>query len=111
MNGGIGYAREKISLAIYILATAPGGIKKRLLSAFNECIAVQDDDFPEDLRGDWSWINNQMTKFGPVKDAQGTVLIGQCENTMRRIRNSTAVKIAEKLFALEDELRDREETT
>ncbi|MEK6876217.1 MAG: hypothetical protein AABX63_02305 [Nanoarchaeota archaeon] len=68
---------------------------------------VSENDFPPELRDNWKWIINQLTRLGPVYHSDGTVFIGALDNTLSRIKNSTGVKIAERIVALEDELRNR----
>jgi hypothetical protein len=41
-----------------------------------------------------------MTKFGTLTNSEGKQIYGSVENTMKKIKNSTGVKIAEKIFEI-----------
>lgn len=98
------YALEKFRQALSRMTIGPGQVRRRLGSAFLIYHVVQQDDLPEHLREDFVWIWEQMTKFGPVRGRNGEVWKGAVDNTMQRIRNSTGVKIAERLQRLERDL-------
>jgi hypothetical protein len=106
MAGDSNYALEKLSLAVHDLAVGQGDVRRRLKNAYLEFHPVSKDDFPPHLRDDWDWIIKQLTRFGPIRHADGKVIIGAVDNTMSRIKNSTGTKIAEKIVALQSELED-----
>lgn len=103
------YAREKLFSAIQVLATLPGDVRSRLLSAYAGFHPVKEDDFPDKLKKDWRWIEKSLTKCGPVYDHKGDVAVGSIENTLKRMQNRTGKKIAERLFHLFCELYFNEE--
>ncbi len=98
------YAHEKLCDALYYLATGAGDVRERILSAYSRFHPLEERHFPEHLRNDFKWVMDQLTKYEPVYDHKGNIIIGQVENTLRHIRNSTGVKIAEKLLFLYHEL-------
>ncbi len=89
------------------MAIGSGDVRKRLKTACMELIRVSEDDLPEDLRDDWRWIHNQITRFGPVFHSDGTVYAGTLDNALSKIKNTIGAKIAERIFVLERELRSR----
>ena len=98
------YAHEKLLVAVDSLATGPGDVRERLLHAYLSFPMLSESNFPTHLRKDWRWFIDQMTRYGPLEDHNGKVRCGSVENTMRRIRRSTGVKIAQKLVFLHHEL-------
>jgi len=92
------YAQEKLYVAIRSLATGQGDVRARLVDAFMTFHTLKVDDFPPKYREDWKWIQNQLTKHGPIYDYKGRVYKGSVENTMSKIKNSTGRKIATKIF-------------
>ncbi|HCU01440.1 TPA: hypothetical protein DIC62_01415 [Candidatus Nomurabacteria bacterium] len=94
------YTREKLNNAVYELAVGPGDVRSRLLEAFQKCWFLTEDSFPEELRSDWSWINKEMNKFGPLRDKKGEIRTDAIDNTMARIKNATGVKIAYEIYEL-----------
>lgn len=90
------YLCRSLCAAISILATGQGDVRSRLLVAYSSVLhKLRDDDFPEKYAQDWAWINQQMSKSGPLLDNQGEQIHGSIENTMKQIKNSTG---AEKIF-------------
>ena len=106
MTGHSNYALEKLSHAVYYLAVGGGDVRQRLKTAYMEFHPVSEEDFPPHLRDDWKWIITQLTRYGPVHRSDGKVWIGAVDNTLSRIKNSTGVKIAQRIFALKAELED-----
>jgi hypothetical protein len=86
------------------LATGAGDVRERILTAYSSFHPLKESDFPEHLREDYKWVMAQLTKYGPVYDHNGNVRVGSVENTLRHIKNSTGVKIANKLLFLYHEL-------
>ena len=95
-----GYAVEKLMLTLECLATHPGDARQRVLAASFQFLRLREENFPEAHRSEWRWVVKQVTKCGPLLDHKGEPWRGSVENTMRRIRNSTASKIADKLYKL-----------
>ena len=104
MTGHSNYALEKLSLAVHYLTVDPGDVRQRLNKAYMEFHPVSENDFHPHLRDDWKWIYTQLTRYGPLCHSDGTVWIGAVDNTLSRIKNSTGVKIAQRIVALRDDL-------
>ena len=94
------YTVEKLTSAIECLATHPGDARERVAAAFLSFHTLREEDFPPQCRKDWKWVINELTRFGPLLDHKGEVSRGSVENTVRRARNSTASKIAKKIYEL-----------
>ncbi len=94
------YAVEKLADALRCLATLPGDVRERLVVAHQCFHTLQERDFPLHLHKDWRWVNQQLTRYGPVLDYKGEVREGSVQHTMRRIRNSTGSKIAKKIYEI-----------
>lgn len=86
--------------AVDILATHPEDVRKRLHSAYLPISVLRENDFPEEYRSIWREIMKEMTKFGPILNHHGEVIIGSVENTMNRIRKKTGMRIAKNLYSL-----------
>jgi len=95
-----GYTAEKLTNTLECLATHPGDVRERLTSTFLCFQTLRSDDFPPENREDWDWVLKEITKYGPLVDQRGEVWRGSVENTMRRVRKSTASKIAKKIYEL-----------
>ena len=94
------YAHEKLMLAIHSLATGPGDVRERLVHAFTIFHTLRKENFPEELQSDWEWVHEQLTKYGPIYNEKGEPIIGAVQNTCSKIKNSTGVKIAEKILEI-----------
>jgi len=104
MNRSPGYAQEKLSEAVFLLATGQSHVRERLREAFMAFHPVKEQDFPDDLREKWRWIESQLKKYGPIMNGE-SVVEGSVEHTLRRIRNSTGQRIAQAIVELEYDLR------
>ena len=98
--GPSAYAYEKLLAALDSLATGPGDVRERLLVAYQSFHPLKEAHFPQHLRKDFRWVLEQITKYGPVYDYKGRLDRGSVEETLRRIKNGTGVKIASKLLRL-----------
>ena len=92
------YAVEKLTNALECLATHPGDVRKRLESAYHSFYVLSADNFPPDCREEWSAIINELTKYGPTYKPNGELWFGSIHNTMLQIHNSTASKIAKRIY-------------
>lgn len=91
---------ERVHLAIETLATGPGDVRSRLKRAGITLTPLQVREFPEELRREFQWIMEQLTRHDPVRSE------GRIEATMSRIQNSTGEMIAKRLFALYSKLQE-----
>lgn len=108
MNTRYDYAGEKLFNAVRALTVGPGDVRSRLLVAYRHAHTLKPEDFPEELRKDWEYIVKSLNRFGPIYDYKSEVSVGSVQHTLRRIKNRTGSKIAEKFFHLFSELHFRE---
>lgn len=94
------YTIEKLTTAVDCLVTHPGDVRERLACAFLSFHTLTENDFSPELRSDWRWVMNQLTRYGPLLNHNGEAWMGSVENTMRRVRRSTGVKIAKRIYQL-----------
>ena len=100
------YINEKLGQAVHSLAILPGDVRNRLRFAFLDFHPLRESDFPPGLKKDWKWIMKQLTRFGPIYNYKGDVVVGSVDNTMRRIKNSTGVKIARRIYDLKIKIEE-----
>lgn len=94
------YYFGKVSAALEVLATGSEDIKDRLIGAGDLFLCVFPDGVPEEIRHDVKWVHEQLTRFKGVSDE------GSLRATMRKIRKSTAVKIAKRILNIYYQMRD-----
>ncbi len=100
------YAEEKLISIIKYLATAEGDLRLRIAHVSRDIVVLKENDFPEELKCVWRKILNDLTKYPPQYNWNGTELQkGSIEHTMSRIRNVTASRIATRIFTLFEELQ------
>lgn len=94
------YAVEKLTDALECLATLPGDVRERLLVAYECIVPLEEIDLPAYLHKDWQWVFQQLTRYGPVFDHKGVLREGSVQHTLRRIKNSTGSKIAQRIYQI-----------
>jgi hypothetical protein len=99
-HGPAQYAHQLLSRTVDILAIAPGDVRSRLLEAHAVFHPLTPKHFPEPLRSDYEWVMKQLTKREPLLNHKGEVWKGSVQVSLEHMRNSTGVKIAEKLLQL-----------
>jgi len=104
------YARERLSVAVHRLATGPGDARSRLIDAFVAAHTLTEHDFPPELRPDWKWVIEHLTVEKPHVNHRGEVVRSSVEMTVRKRRNVTASRIAEKIWELRESLRRMSDT-
>ena len=104
IHGPSNYANQQLSKTIYTLATSPGDVRLRILQAYKSFHTLTSDHFPEELRKDFEWVMKQLEKQAPVIDYDGRIQKSKAQVSLERMRNSTGVKIAEKLFKLHQDI-------
>lgn len=97
------YALEKFYMAMYSLAVGPGDVRSRLVAANQSFFVLTEEDFPEHLKVEWLWIDHQLTRFGPLYH-EGRIYRGAAEETMKRIKRATGVKIVKRIMHVCHEL-------
>ena len=99
-HGPAQYAHQLLSRTVDTLATAPGDVRSRLLQAYSTFHPLTPEHFPEPLRKDFEWVMKQLTNREPFLNYKGSIERGKVEVSLKHMRNSTGVKIAEKLLQL-----------
>src|SRR2546427_11381796 len=92
-------AREKFYRAVYALATGEGDVRSRLSMAYLALMATPPSVLPEHLRGDFEWVLGKLTAR-PKKFPWE----GRLDATLRAMNNKTGVKIAERIFHINEQL-------
>jgi len=99
------YVKNRVAGAVFELCTGAGDVRSRLLSAHTEISMLVENQFPNELLGLWHEIHRMLTKHGAALDFEGKISEGAVSNTLRKIKNSTGVKIAKKLYELHKQLQ------
>jgi hypothetical protein len=96
------YVLEKLTQAIYALATGAGGVHERLSNAALYFWPAHPEDIPyEDLRRTFSGIRDDL-HFEPAKGDEGRMAA-----TLRITSDEDAAAIAQRIVGLYLELNDR----
>lgn len=93
---------ERVYLAVKYLCIGRGDVRKRLSEAISALLPLQPHEFPDELQADFEWIIKQSTKY----DSQIPEYEGNIEATMKRIKNSTGEKIADRIFSIYSRIQD-----
>ena len=102
------YVIEKLTDAMDALTTGRGDVRSRIKNAYSLMHTLRESDFPDNLREDWVWIHNEITKRGPLLGPNGEIRLVSVENTMRNIRNKTGQRIAQRISKLYWEISKNE---
>jgi hypothetical protein len=95
------YTEKKLFEYLHTLATHEGNVRERIAAAFTFTIPVLvENDFPQEQYAEWVSINKEIRKFGPHLDVAGRPIISDIENSMRKMKNKTATRLAKKIFDL-----------
>jgi hypothetical protein len=93
---------ERLCLAVMLLCTETGDVRKRLEIAVMALLPLQVSNFPLCLQQDFDWVIRESTKYkSPYPQFRGDL-----EATMMRIRNSTGQKIAQRIFNIYSSIQD-----
>ena len=108
------YALEKFGAAVRHLAIGTGDVRSRLWTAYLDLDVLRAGHLPEDLRADYEWVNRELTKREPQRKVwseseQDWVLEGRVLANLRRMRNSSGAKIAERIYSINLSLETRHE--
>jgi len=104
MNPNHRYAYEKFSSALGSLAIGPGDVRGRLWAAYLHFHPVREKHLPDDLHEDYQWVLQQLTRYGPARGRDGKIILDSIQETLRRIRNSTGSRIAERILRIYSQL-------
>jgi hypothetical protein len=101
------YATQKFLLAEQALCEGLGDIKERVKDAYMCFHAVCKDDLPVELRDDYQWVIDQLTRKPQlVARDSDFVVSGSDDQTVHFMRRKTAAKIAERIRYICERLRD-----
>jgi hypothetical protein len=106
------YAREKLEMAVWKLATGEGEVKSRLADAAIELFILQEGDLPADLEAERREIVAQLTSGKmqyETRAKEGQLVqepVGLLYSTLRFMRRKRAVELAERICTLEAKLED-----
>ena len=94
--------KQRVFLAVQDLCVGEGDVRTRLIVAIDTLMALSPSEFPEDLRKDFEWVMQQSTKYeSDIPEHRRNL-----EVTMKKIRNSTGKKIAEKIFKIYSDIQN-----
>jgi hypothetical protein len=100
MDWNSSYVHGKLRETIYSLAVGPCDIRKRLVQVYSGFFTFKKEQFPLEIQSDWEWIMKELKKYGPWVRDDGSIFRGSVENTCRRIKNKTGVKIAKRILVV-----------
>lgn len=89
------YINEKLSDAVYKLATGPGDVRSRLYSILPKILVLSGHSLPPELKKELNWTKDKLTEKNRTQYGydQG--------RTLRRMRNNIGSKIAESIVDLQ----------
>ena len=85
------YFNEKLSDAVIELATGPGDVRSRLYSILPKILILSGYSLPPELKKELNWIQDKLTEKNKTQYGYD---LGR---TLRRMRNNTGSKIAERI--------------
>ena len=102
------YATEKFLQAERALCEGLGDIKERVKDAYMCFHPVRKEDLPVELRGDYQWVLDQLTRKPQLiaKDSD-FVVSGSVDQTLHFMPRKTAATIAERIRHIYIRLVDR----
>jgi len=95
---------DKFHQAVWDLATGEGDARSRVDVAFHRFWIIPIEDFPESLRKDRQKITTLLTRLG---GSQWHII----PENLRRMKNSTAAKIAKLILSIYFQLKQLRPTT
>lgn len=95
------YALEKFSQAVHALATGSGDVRSRLRVAYAYFHTVKPEYLPADLRDDFRWVMDKLTRREPRYEGEGRL-----EASLATMQNRTGSRIAKRIVEIHDSLRD-----
>lgn len=89
--------KGKFRNALYYLAVGEGDVRARLRRAYFQINSLREDEVPQDIRQEWVEIVRDLTARGALIES-GIALKSDLDNTLDRMKNRTARKIAERIY-------------
>lgn len=96
--------REKMNDALYCLAVREGDVRQRLRGAYRVLCVLSLTDVPVSHRQEITSILAACTRLGPELGPDSEVWATSLEHTMRRIKNRTGRRLAERIYRLARDL-------
>lgn len=93
------YVLDCLKKAVHALATGPGDLRSRLISAYYGIVPVRLRDLLENLREDLLWIRSKLTKREPTA-IEIQFRMSQPEATLKHMQIRTAVPVAARIINL-----------
>ena len=84
------YLNEKLSDAVYKLATGPGDVRSRLYSILPKIILLSGYGLPSELNRQLLWIQNKLTEKNKTDYGYDR------GRTLQRMRNSTGTVVSQR---------------
>lgn len=89
---------EKLTHALYILATGKGDARQRVRHAYLACLTLTESDFSPGLAQDWRSIAKELA---PAKEGKGSAVGGMGNAIrLRRMNSTAAARIAHRMWRL-----------
>ena len=95
--------KEILSTIIDYLATEEGDMRARLKIMTPEIFQLDESYFPNDLKGEWKFIETTLTKKPEKLNYKKEQVLGSVENTLNHMKNKTACNVAKSLYILYEE--------
>ena len=106
------YLLESFPEAVRGLACGEGDARDRVRIAHRSIHHLQPEHFPESIRADFEWVRKQLTKRDPERssvevfevDGQTFPVEGLIDANLRKMKNRTAAKIADRIYTIYQKL-------
>jgi len=93
---------QRVYLSVEELCIGKGDVRQRLKDAVLILLPLQARDFPACLQKDFEWVVKESSKY----ESPHPKFRGNLDETMRRIRNTTGQKIAQRILSIYSTLQD-----
>ena len=93
---------QRVYLSVEELCIGKGDVRQRLKDAVLILLPLQTRDFPACLQKDFEWVIKESSKY----ESHHPKFRGNLDETMRRIRNTTGQKIAQRILSIYSTLQD-----
>lgn len=91
--------KGKFRSALYYLAVGEGDVRNRLRRAYFQIKSLREDEVPQNIRQEWLEVMRDLTARGALIES-GVALRSDVDNTLDRMKNRTARKIAERIYRI-----------
>ena len=97
----IGYASEKLYLAMHTLVRGLGDVRSRVHSAWTSFHTLRPEDLPGAVGEELRSIYTELTRYGETDPGMGTV-----HGTLERLSDSDVQALAERIWKLYEAVGD-----